>query len=134
MKKSAGAEHFIVQAMADPGLELIIGMKRDPTFGPIFLCGFGGSFTEIFKDKIVLVPPFDQNETMTKLSQLAIFPILRGFRGKKGYDLNEISKIIAAAAFVALENPAMREIDINPLVVYNNGRKGQVLDAKIFLQ
>jgi len=133
MKKSTGTKHFLVQAMADPGLELIVGMKNDLTFGPIVLCGWGGSFTEVFKDKVILIPPFDRKEIERKLTQLAIFPILKGFRGKKGYNLDEISKIIAATSQVAAENPQIREIDINPLMVYNDGKEGKILDAKIFL-
>ncbi|MFA6285600.1 MAG: acetate--CoA ligase family protein, partial [Parcubacteria group bacterium] len=85
MQKTTGAKHFLVQPMADPGLEMIIGMKRDPAVGPVVLCGWGGSFTEIFKDKVILMPPFDQKEAKSKLSELAIYPILKGFRGKKGY-------------------------------------------------
>ncbi|MCX6762617.1 MAG: acetate--CoA ligase family protein [Candidatus Moranbacteria bacterium] len=133
MKKEVSANHFLLQSMADPGTELIVGMKRDPTFGPIVLCGWGGSLTEIFKDKVILAPPFDQKEAKRKLSELAIFPILKGFRGKKGYDLDEISKIITAVSQIASENPDIKEIDINPMLIYNNGKDGRILDAKIFL-
>jgi len=133
IRESTGANSFLVQAMADSGLEIIIGMKKDPTFGNVILCGWGGSFTEIFKDKVILIPPFSANEIKNKLAQLAIFPVLKGFRGKKGYDLEEISKIIAAIARIAEENNWIEEIDINPLVVYNDGKGGRILDAKIFL-
>jgi acetate---CoA ligase (ADP-forming) len=133
MEKSTGANHFLLQSMAESGLEIIIGMKRDPTFGSIILCGWGGSLTEIFKDKIILVPSFNKQEIEKKLAQLAIFPILKGFRGKKGYDFGEISRVIVATAQIAAENPQVREIDINPLVIYNDGNKGEILDAKIFL-
>lgn len=133
MKKVTGAKYFLVQTMASPGLEMIIGMKNDPTFSRVFLCGWGGSFTEIFKDKVILVPPFEKKEIVNKLAQLTIFPILKGFRGKKGYNLAEISKIIAAVAQTALENREIQEIDINPLVIYNDGKEGKILDAKIFL-
>ncbi|MCX6766217.1 MAG: acetate--CoA ligase family protein [Candidatus Moranbacteria bacterium] len=133
MKKATGAKRFLLQPMAKPGLEMIIGMKNDPTFGPVILCGWGGSFTEIFKDKVILIPPFDKKEIADKLAQLAIFPILKGFRGKKGYDLAEIAKIVAATAQIALENPQIQEIDINPLLVYNDGKERKILDAKIFL-
>jgi len=133
MKRTTGAAHFLIQPMAEPGLELIIGMKNDPTFGPVVLCGWGGSFTEIFKDKVVLIPPFSIKEIEAKLSHLAISPILQGFRGKTGYDLGEISKIITATSQIAAENPQIMEIDINPLVVYNDGKAGRILDAKIFL-
>jgi acetyltransferase len=133
MKKNTNAKHFLVQAMAGPGLEMIIGMKNDPTFGPVILCGWGGSFTEVFKDKIILIPPFGAKEVERKLSQLTIFPILKGFRGKRGYDLKAISKVAVATAQIAPENPQIGEIDINPLVLYNDGKEGKILDAKIFL-
>lgn len=133
MKKATRAKHFLIQPMAAPGLELIIGMKRDPSFGPAILVGWGGSFTEIFKDKTILIPPLTAGKIKNRLRQLAIFPVLKGFRGKKGYNLEEISKIVAAVAQIAAENPDIVEIDINPLVAYNDGRKGQILDAKLFL-
>jgi acetate---CoA ligase (ADP-forming) len=133
IKKSTGTKHFLLQQMADPGLEIIIGMKNDPTFGPIILCGWGGSFTEVFKDKVILIPPLSSKQIESKLAQLAIFPILRGFRGKKGYDLEKISKVITATTQIALGNSRIGEIDINPLVLYNNGKEGKILDAKIFL-
>ena len=133
MKSATGAKHFLVQPMAAPGLELIIGMKRDPVFGPVMLCGWGGSLTEIFQDKVILIPPLDQKNITEKLSQLAIFPILKGFRGKKGFNLNEVSKIILAVSQIATRHPEISEIDINPLLLYNNGQGGQILDAKVFL-
>ncbi len=133
IKKDTGATHFLLQPMAKPGLELIIGMKRDPVFGTVVIGGWGGSFTEIFRDKVILLPPLNLNEIKNKLSQLTIFPILKGFRGEKGYNLNEISATIAAVSQIALENREIKEIDINPLVVYNDGKSGLILDAKIFL-
>jgi len=133
-KMSAKAKHFLIQPMAEPGLELIIGMKRDPSFGPVILAGWGGSFTELFRDKTILIPPFGRNEIRNRLSQLKIFPVLKGYRGKRGYNLEEISNIVAAVAQIAVENPEIHEIDINPLVVYNNGKRGQILDAKLFLR
>lgn len=134
MRKATKAKQYLLQPMAEAGLELIIGMKRDPSFGPVVLAGWGGSFTEVFKDKTVLIPPFDRQEIKNKLSQLTIFPILKGFRKKRGYNLDEIAKIIDSVARISAENPEIREIDINPLVVYNNGKKGQILDAKIFIK
>jgi len=133
IKKTTQVENFLVQPMAAPGLELIIGMKRDPVFGPVILCGWGGTFTEIFKDKAIFIPPLTQRGIESKLSQLEIFPILKGFRGEKGYDIGAISKIILNLSKIASENLEIKEIDINPLMIYNNGQKGIILDAKIFL-
>jgi len=133
VRKSAKSKRFLVQPMADPGLELILGMKRDPVFGPVVLCGMGGTFTEIFKDKTVIIPPATAREVASRLSRLDIFPILKGFRGEKRYNLKEITALILALAEIAAENPQIREIDINPLVLYNDGTRGKILDAKIFL-
>jgi acetate---CoA ligase (ADP-forming) len=134
IKKTTGAKHFLIQPMAPEGLELIIGMKRDSTFGPVILCGWGGSLTELFKDRIILIPPFGQSGISHGLSKLKIFPLLKGFRGKKGYNLEEISKILVAVSKISSENSEIQEIDINPLVVYNDAKKGQILDAKIFIK
>ncbi len=133
MKRITGAKNFIIQPMIPIDLELIIGMKRDPVFGPTILVGWGGSFTEIFKDKVILIPPLDSSYIREKLAQLEIFPILKGFRGEKAYNIEEISRIVSAVGSAATENPEIEEIDINPLVVYNNGTKGKILDAKVFL-
>lgn len=64
---------------------------------------------------------------------LKIYPILRGFRGEKGYNMDEIAKIILSLQEIALDNPEIKEIDINPILIYNNGNKHQVIDAKVYL-
>jgi acetyl-CoA synthetase (ADP-forming) len=134
MNKSTGAKHFLIQPIATAGLEMIIGMKRDSAFGPVILCGLGGSFTEIFRDKIILIPPIDFSYIGREILKLKIYPLLKGFRGKKGYDINEISNAIKAISDIALDYPQINEIDVNPLVVYNDGTKAQILDAKIFIK
>ncbi len=133
MKKATGAKNFLVQPMAEPGLELIVGMKRDQNFGPVVVVGSGGSLTEIFKDSVILVPPFGKKEMKKKLSALKIFQVLRGFRGERGYNLEEIAKIAATLQDIAIENPDVAQIDINPAMLYNDGRKCQILDAKVYL-
>ncbi|MDD5489759.1 MAG: acetate--CoA ligase family protein, partial [Candidatus Moranbacteria bacterium] len=133
MKKSTGAANFLVQPMAAPGLEVIIGMKRDQNFGPVIIVGGGGTFTEIMKDRVILIPPFSEKDVKESLANLKIFPILKGFRGEKGYEISEIAKIAVALQNIAIENPGISQIDINPAMLYNNGRKYQILDAKIYL-
>jgi acetyltransferase len=133
MKKSTKAIRFLVQPMVRPGIEIILGMKRDPTFGPVILCGWGGSLTEVFKDKFIVTGVFDKKEFEKKLSGLKIFPILKGFRGEAGYELKTISSVAEAISKITENNPTIKEIDVNPLVVYNDGGEGKILDAKIFL-
>jgi len=133
MKKSTQAKQFLVQPMAKPGLELIIGLKRDPSFGPVIVCGWGGTFTEIFRDKTLFISPLFPEEVKKRIKNLKIYPILKGFRGEKGYNLDEITKIILSLQEIALKNAEIEEIDINPVLIYNNGNKHQAIDAKVYL-
>jgi acetyltransferase len=133
IRKATGAGSFLIQPMAKSGLEVIIGMKRDQNFGPVVIVGGGGTFTEIMKDRVILIPPFSEKNIRQSLSRLKIFPILRGFRGEKEYELDEIAKIAMAVQSIAIENPGVAQIDINPAMLYNDGRKYQILDAKIYL-
>lgn len=133
IKKTTGASGFLVQPMAKLGLEIIIGMKRDQNFGPVVIVGGGGTFTEIMKDRVILIPPFSEKNVRENLSDLKIFPVLKGFRGEKKYRPDEIAEIAAAVQNIAIENPDISQIDINPAMLYNNGRKYQILDAKIYL-
>ena len=130
MKKKTGAKNFLVQPMIEPGLEVIIGMKRDKNFGPVVLVGGGGTFTEIFKDRIILVPPFSEKNVKKNLSSLKISPVLKGFRGEKEYSSDEIAKIAVALQNIAVENPDISQIDINPVMLYNDKKRHQIVDAK----
>jgi acetate---CoA ligase (ADP-forming) len=133
MQKSTGAKNFLLQPMAASGLEMIFGLKRDKSFGPVIVAGWGGTFTEIFKDSAIFVPPLSFGEITRNLQNLKISPILKGFRGEKGYDVREIAKIIFALQEIAAENPDIAQIDINPALLYNKGKSYQILDAKIYL-
>jgi len=133
IKKSTNASRFLIQPMLKTGLELIIGMKRDKTFGPVIICGAGGTYAEILKDRLILIPPLGANAIKKKISGLKIYPVLKGFRGESGYDLNEIAKILLAVENMTFENPQVSEIDINPLMIYNDGSQAQILDAKVYL-
>ena len=133
IKKSTGARRFLLQETAKPGLEMIVGLKRDRDFGPVIILGRGGTLTEIFRDRIIFIPPLSAKEIKSKLSGLKMYPVLKGFRGEKGYDLEEIAKIILALQEIAAENPDIGKIDINPAILYNNSAKCRIIDAKIYL-
>lgn len=134
MKKATQVDKFLIQPMARAGLELIIGLKRDKVFGSVILIGWGGTFTEIFADRIILIPLLTADEIKNKLEELKIFPVLRGFRGEKGYNIDEIINLVLALQEMFSENLAISQIDINPVMFYNDGSRYQVLDAKIYLK
>ena len=116
--------------MVKSGIEIIIGLKRDKNFGPVIVVGWGGTFAEIWKDRVILIPPLTVSEIENKLKNLQIFPILGGFRKEKAYNLEEIAKIILALQEIAAENPDISEIDINPAMFYNDGSDYQILTLK----
>jgi acyl-CoA synthetase (NDP forming) len=132
VKKKTGAKKFVLQPMIDPGFEAIIGMKRDQNFGPVVIVGGGGTFAEIFRDRIILIPPFSEKNVKERLSGLKISPILSGFRGEKEYNTDEIAAVAVSLQNIAIENPDISQIDINPVMLYNNGKKYQIVDAKIY--
>ena len=133
MKNQTGASRFVVQPMQKKGLEMIVGMKRDSSFGPILILGSGGTFTEIWKDNAILIPPISEKEIRQKIEKLAIFPVLNGFRGEKAYKVPELINLVTALQNLAAQNPGNAEIDINPVILYNDGRKPALVDVKIFV-
>ncbi|MFA5871214.1 MAG: acetate--CoA ligase family protein [Parcubacteria group bacterium] len=133
IKKNTKSKNFLIQPMQKPGLELILGMKRDSSFGLVIIIGLGGTYAEIFRDRVIFIPPVTPKEILRKLRDLKMYPILKGYRGEKGYNLQEIANVILRIQQLASENPEISEIDINPFLIYNDGRKGQVLDAKVYL-
>lgn len=133
IKKSTGSKKFLVQPLLKPGLEMIIGLKRDKTFGSVVVVGWGGTFAEIWKDRVILIPPFTVSEIEDNLKNLQIFPVLKGFRKERAYNLKEIEKIVLTLQDIAIENPDISEIDINPVVLYNDGSRYQIVDVKVYL-
>ncbi len=107
-------------------------MKRDQNFGPVVIVGGGGTFAEIFRDRVILIPPFSEKNVTERLSGLKISPILSGFRGEKEYNTDEIAAVAVSLQNIAIENPDISQIDINPVMLYNNGKKYQIVDAKIY--
>jgi acyl-CoA synthetase (NDP forming) len=108
----------LIAPMVHGGIEMILGARRDPQFGPVILIGFGGIHAEVLKDVVFALPPFDANWAMRTLDKLRMRPLLDGKRGKPPYDIAGLCD--AAARFSAVVH-ALRdeldEIDINPLIV-----------------
>jgi acyl-CoA synthetase (NDP forming) len=120
-----------VQAMAPPGVELIIGVVRDPRFGPLVLAGLGGVFVEVMRDTAVRLAPIDADEARTMLAQLRGRAILSGTRGSQPIDLEAVVGLIVTVSQLVSQRHEINELDLNPVVVYPAGLK--VLDARILL-
>jgi acetyl coenzyme A synthetase (ADP forming)-like protein len=130
---AAGArlDGVLVQRMAAEGQETFLGMKRDPSFGAAVLAGLGGLFVELVRDVSFRIPPFEEEEALAMLAELALYPLLTGARGRPPRDLPALAACILSVARVAEECPQIEELDINPLFVYDRGSGCAVADARI---
>lgn len=126
-------ENLLIQPMQEIKTELIAGIKRDPIFGPVIVFGLGGIYTEIFKAVDFLVGPMNQKEIEKEIVKSKIAFLFEGARGQKPYDLKEFSSILANLMLLAHENEAIGELDINPLLVYNDGKEAVAVDVKILI-
>jgi acyl-CoA synthetase (NDP forming) len=121
----------LVEAMGMPGLELIIGGRNDAEWGATILVGFGGVQAEILKDFVLLPVGLGQAAIIEALYTLRSGLLLRGFRGTPALDVGAVAQIIERVGAVLLAEPCIREIDLNPVVVYPAGRGAVALDALI---
>jgi acyl-CoA synthetase (NDP forming) len=133
MEKALAPPAYSVEQMAplSDGVELIVGVKRDPRFGPILLVGAGGLYAEIVKDVAVALAPASEEGVEALLLALRVAPLLDGARGRRPVDVAAAARAAAALSRVAAEHPEIAEIEINPLLVTHEGALG--LDARIVL-
>jgi len=129
--ESEGAS-VLVQEMVFGNRELMIGLKRDPQFGPCVAFGLGGIFTEILKDICVRVAPIEQSEAIRMMRDFKAHKILGAFRGMPGADLDRLARMIVAVGRIGIEEQRIGEIDMNPVILAAGGRPVAV-DALIAL-
>ena len=119
---AARLEGVLVQRMLAGGTEMIVGVKRDPLFGPAVVCGFGGIFVEVLRDVAVRVPPLDRAEALAMIAELRGVALLRGARGRPAADIDALADALVGVARLAETHAAsLRALDINPLVVLDEG-------------
>jgi acyl-CoA synthetase (NDP forming) len=133
MQAALSPPAYSVEAMAplSRGLELIVGSKRDPRFGPILLVGAGGLYAEVVKDVAVALAPVSEAAAEALFRSLQIAPLLDGARGRPGVDVRAAARVAAALSRFAAEHPELAEAEINPLLALPDGALG--LDAHIVL-
>lgn len=120
----------LVAQMVQGGVELILGTKKDPVFGPMVMVGLGGIFAEIFKDVALQPAPVDEAQATAMLRSLKAFALLDGARGRPRADVQSAARAVAALSRFAMRHAQdVSEIDINPLMVLEQGRGAHALDA-----
>lgn len=133
--EKVGKEHFegvTVQRMIKlEGYELILGSSTDPQFGPVILFGMGGQLVEIFKDRALAIPPLNVNLARQLMQKTKIYEALLGVRGRKPIDMEQLEEILINFSQLIVENPRIKECDINPLLV--SEEEMIALDARIVL-
>jgi acetyltransferase len=136
VRELAGPEHFqgvTVQPMARmaDAYELIVGSASDPQFGPVMLFGFGGQLVEVLSDRALALPPLNATLGRRLIEQTKIYTALKGVRGRPPVDLARLEQVLVHFSQLVLEQPWIREIDINPLLCSPSGVLA--LDARVVL-
>jgi acetyltransferase len=133
VSEKVGIEHFLgvtVQPMVKlDGYELIIGSSVDPQFGPVLLFGAGGQLVELFKDRALALPPLNTTLARRMIEQTKVFEALQGVRGRKAVDLSVLEELLVRFSQLIVEQPWIREIDINPLLA--SSERLLALDARV---
>jgi acetyltransferase len=127
-------EGFLVEKMAPDGLEVIVGMRRDPAFGPVMMFGLGGVYVELFKDVGFGIAPLRPSDAREMIERTKAGQLLKGYRGSPVYDIDAVVEAIGRLSALALEFPIISEMEINPLLVLPKGEGTLVLDARMILE
>jgi len=134
-KPDAILEGVLVQKMAASGTEVILGVNRNPNdCGHSIMFGLGGIFVELFKDISFRLAPLGRNNARRMIKSIKGYPMLTGFRGRPVADIEMIEKHLVALSQMVIDNPLIKELDINPLLVHEKGKGATVADVVITIK
>ncbi len=123
---------FLVSKMADPGVECIVGMVRDPQFGPTVMFGLGGLFVELYRDVSFSLAPLTREEALAMIRSIKGYPVLAGVRGRAGVDEEALAGVIVQVGLMASGRDDILEVDLNPVIAYPDGTLA--VDARILVK
>ena len=127
-----GYKAVLVQEMVKGQRELVVGLTRDPQFGPCVMFGLGGIFTEVLKDISFRVAPLEKRDALEMMQDIKGNKILEAIRGMEAVDLEQLSDILIQVGRIGLENDSIKEIDINPLII--SGNRPIAVDALVVIE
>jgi acetyl coenzyme A synthetase (ADP forming)-like protein len=125
-------EGLIVQPMAAPGVELLLGVVHDASFGPVIACGAGGTSAELLKDVAVRITPLGDLDAREMLRSLRVFPLLDGYRGAERCDTKAVEDVLLRLSALVDAHPEIAELDFNPVIARPEG--ALILDARVRVQ
>ena len=128
---NADIEGISVQGMAKAGTEVIIGMTKDPSFGPVLMFGLGGVFVEVLKDVAFRIIPIEKSDAEEMINEIKGKKILEGYRGQEPADVASLRQMLLKLSDFVDATPEIEEIDMNPVFSYKDG--AVVVDARIIL-
>jgi acyl-CoA synthetase (NDP forming) len=128
---TAKIEGVSVQGMAKSGIEVIMGMIKDPSFGPVIMFGLGGVFVEVLKDVAFRIVPIEKSDAEDMINEIKGKKLLEGYRGQEPADVACLQKMLLKLSDFVNTTPEIEEIDMNPVFSYKDG--AVVVDARIIL-
>jgi len=131
-KPDAKITGVLVQEMAPTSTEVIVGSIKDPQFGPALMFGLGGIFVEILKDVTFRIAPITEADAKEMITEVKGYPILKGYRNQPPADTDAIVKILLNTSRLVMDHMEIKELDLNPILVYEKGAK--TVDARIILE
>jgi acetyl-CoA synthetase (ADP-forming) len=131
-KANAKIMGVLVQEMAPVATEVIVGAVKDPQFGPAVMFGLGGIFVEVLKDVTFRIAPVSRVEACEMIGEVKAYPLLKGYRNTPAADVDAIVKIVLCASRLVMDHQEIKELDLNPILVYEKGAK--TVDARIVLE
>ena len=131
-KPEAKIVGVLVQEMAPSSTEVIVGSIKDPQFGPALMFGLGGIFVEVLKDVTFRIAPITEDEACEMITEVRAYPLLKGYRSTPPADIKAIVKILLNTSKLVMEHQEIKELDLNPIIVYEKGAK--TVDARVILE
>jgi acyl-CoA synthetase (NDP forming) len=120
-----------VQPMAQPAIEVIIGMSKDSQFGPVLMFGLGGILVEVLKDVSFRIVPVAERDAREMVREIKGYPVLEGYRGQKGASIAALEQLIVQVSQFVEDNPQIEELDLNPVFAYPD--RAVAVDARVIL-
>ena len=123
--------NFVVQEQCPAGTEVIIGIKREEGIGPVMMFGLGGVYVEMLKDVSFRMAPLSEADAARMVREIRSFPLLEGGRSLEPSDIAAIEQLLIKVSQMAQDLPEIIEMDLNPVIVYPEGKGVKVVDVRI---
>ncbi len=125
------ADAFIVQEMVSDGVEMVVGVTHDPSFGPLILTGIGGTLVELLQDVALRITPITDNDVADMIDGLRMRPLLQGYRGGPPADIDALKMLLFRINMLVEDMPELRELDLNPVFVQPQGHGVRAVDVRM---